>query len=401
MKSGHPKILHVITRMDQGGSAQNTLLSASGLAEKYDTVLAYGPTTESDMSPMEARATEEKLEEARARGVRTVILPRLYRSIRPKGDARCLWDMVALFLRERPALVHTHTSKAGLWGRVAARSARVPAIVHTPHGHVFHGHFSPRASRLFLAIERLSTPLCHHLVALTKGERDDMLRLRVCGPDKVSVIHSGVDTERFQNPGVSKAEARRALGLPKDALAVGYAGWLTPVKSPETLLSAMGRLMTGRDNLWLVMAGDGPLRGALEALARELGIADRVLFLGWRSDMPQVMAALDVFALPSLNEGMGRVVAEAMAAGLPVAASRTGGVPDLVGDGETGYLAPPGDALGLAAALARLLEDPEARLAMGARAREKSADYGTGSMLARLDALYSRLLFEIPENAGR
>ncbi|MFP4475054.1 MAG: glycosyltransferase family 4 protein [Desulfatibacillaceae bacterium] len=397
--SGKPKILHAITRMDRGGSAQNTLLTCIGLAHRYDTVLVFGPTTESNMSRAQQDVVDAELRRAGLAGVRILTMGALYRRINPALDAAALWGLLRVIRRERPDIVHTHTSKAGLLGRAAARLCNVPAVVHTPHGHVFSGHFDSLSSRVFLGVEKALAPLCHHLVAISDGEREDMVRLGVCREQRISVIHSGVDLAPYLSGG-DKGRARQLLGIPEESLVVGCVGWLMHVKGPDLLLDAASELCEAEPRARLVFVGDGPMRRRLEARALQHGIGDRIVFAGWREDVPDILPAFDVLALPSRNEGMGRVLVEAMASGLPVVATRVGGVPDLVVKGETGVLVPPENPQALAKALLHLLRDREAAAAMGQRGREHCRRFGLEAMLDALDRLYRTLLEETRAKAG-
>jgi glycosyltransferase involved in cell wall biosynthesis len=388
------KILHIITRLDMGGSARNTLLTCSGLAGKYRMVLVHGLARESGMTPAEEAAVADARRDAVYSGVKFIPIAALVRPIHPLRDFQALLALWWHIWVERPDIVHTHTSKAGVLGRLAARLAGVAHIVHTPHGHVFYGHFGRAASRAFLALERFCAPFTHRLVALTEGERRDYLELGVGRADGTPVIHSGVDLDTFRAAAPEPNSLKRSLGLETSCRIIGFVGWLLPIKGPLHLLNAMAAVWERHPDTVLVLVGKGGQEAELKQRAQELGAGGRVRFLGWREDVAQIMPLFDVFVLPSLNEGMGRVLVEAMAAGRPVVASRTGGIPDLVRHEESGLLVNPGDEAGLAAAIARLLESPaEAqRLADGGSLRCR--DFGLNAMIAKLDALYAGLFLE-------
>ncbi|MEW5736093.1 MAG: glycosyltransferase family 4 protein [Thermodesulfobacteriota bacterium] len=393
-----PRILHVITRMDRGGSAQNTLATCQGLADRYRQTLVFGPTLESEMGPEEQAEVSRELAEAQDRGVEVLVAQDLVRAISPLKDAGALRELFRIIRERRPQIVHTHSSKAGLLGRLAARAARVPAVIHTPHGHVFSGHFGPAASRVFLAVERAAARITDRTVALTEGERNDYLALKVGAPESIVVIHSGVPLERFSRQSSTPADARESLGLGPDGPVVGTVGWLLPIKGPGTLLAAMGRVWETHPDAVLVYVGQGPLQEELAREASRMGKGKNVIFTGWRSDVENLLPAFDVFVLASENEGMGRAVVEAMAAGKPVAASRVGGIPDLVRDGETGFLVPPGDSPALAGAIETLLADPARASAMGEKGRELAPAFSLSAMLEKLDRLYGDVLLD---GAGR
>lgn len=383
------KVLHVITRLDRGGSAQNTLLTCQGLSERYEMVLVHGLSLESQMTDWEWQSAHSGIEEAKDRGVKVVPISSLVRKIAPVQDLQAFFSLWRLMLQERPDIVHTHTSKTGILGRWAAKMAGVPIIVHTPHGHVFYGHFGPLVSRFFLAIERLTASITDCMVALSEGERTDYIRFSVSSPDKIVTIHSGVEIDRYMKAEVNVEEKRRSLGLNPDGLVVGTVGWLLPIKGPIHLLNAMARIWQSHPETRLVFVGKGELEGKLRAEASRMGVSERVTFLGWRDDIPEIMQILDIFVLPSLNEGMGRVLVEAMAAGRPVVASKVGGIPDLVEHKKNGFLVGPGDVNGTALAIKRLLIDKGMRDEMGRMGRAMAQNFTVEGMVKKIDALYS------------
>lgn len=386
------RVFHVITRMDMGGSAQNTLLTCRGLADRYAVTLAFGPTAESRMTEAERAQVEAGLDDARRHGVRTLLIPSLVRPIDPVQDALALMEIYRWIRRLAPDIVHTHTSKAGLLGRLAARLARVPKVVHTAHGHVFYGHFGRLLTRLFLVIERLADRITDRQVALTRGEGADDLRLKVTRPEKLVTIHSGVDVARFAAAGEENRAARSDFGLPEAVPIVGFVGWLIPVKGPEVLLDAMGGVWANHPSAVLAYVGKGEMETELRQRVRDEGLPDRVCFLGWRNDVARVLPLFDLLVLPSRNEGMGRVLVEAMAAGLPVVASRVGGVPDLVAHGVNGLLVPPGEPPALAAAIGRILGHPDLARRMGESGRRRASRFSLETMVEKIDALYQELI---------
>lgn len=375
-------VVHVITRLDRGGSAENTLRSALGLAARgYRVTVLTGP---GDDRP------SGLLPDVRAAGIAVRVLAALRPEIRPDRDvaawARLVWEL----RRERPAIVHTHESKAGFLGRWAARSAGCPSLVHTPHGHVFYGHFPPARTALFTMLERITARVTTRLVALTPREIEEHLARGVGRREQWVAIHSGVALEAFRAAVPDPEGLRRDLGTPPGALLVGSVGRLARIKRYQDLILALAHL--GRPEVVCLLIGDGPEAAALAAVARQAGVSERVRLLGWREDIPRILAALRVFVLPSANEGMGRVLVEAMAAGVPVVATRVGGIPSVVADGECGLLVEPGDVAGLAGAIGKLLADPSLARRMGAAGRRRAAAYSVESMVERLDALYREIL---------
>jgi glycosyltransferase involved in cell wall biosynthesis len=389
------KILHIITRLDMGGSAQNTLQTCEKLSGKYATILVHGLSSESGMTDLEKRVVDRAVNEAKRLGVKVIALPALVRSIRPLKDFRALFSLAWLIFKEKPDVVHTHSSKAGILGRLAAKTAGVAHIVHTPHGHVFYGHFGTLTSRFFLWIERLFSKITDRVVALTDGEKNDYINLAVCRPDKLLKIHSGVDLKRFLQPSENQVEKKRSLGLDQNAIVIGFVGWLLPIKGPAFLLKAMEHVWPDYPQAALIMVGKGKLDVELRAQALRMNANGRVKFLGWREDISEIMPIFDLLVLPSLNEGMGRVLVEAMAAGKPVVASEAGGIPDLVKHGVTGYLVPPANEKALAKGIKKLLNDPESAKRMGQRGKEYCRQYSLEAMIQKLDALYSDIVENI------
>jgi glycosyltransferase involved in cell wall biosynthesis len=386
------RVLHIITRLDMGGSAQNTLLSCIKLISKYETILVHGLSHESGMSDLEKKIVEDGIKKAKGQGVKVIALPSLVRSIRPIKDLKALLSLVWLIFKEKPEIVHTHSSKAGILGRVAAKIAFVPNIIHTPHGHVFYGHFGPFASKIFLWIEKLFSRFTDRIVALTDGEKNDYERLSVCPSEKLLKIHSGVDIAQYMKSNGNMVAKKRSLGLDQNGTVIGFVGWLLPIKGPEYLIKAMEYVWPEHPEASLVFVGKGGLDLDLRAQALQMSANGRVKFLGWRNDINEIMPVFDMLVLPSLNEGMGRVLVEAMAAGKPVVASNVGGIPDLVRHGETGYLVPPADEKALADGIKKLLADPGNAWEMGQRGKEYCRQFSLKAMIEKLDDLYSDLV---------
>ncbi|MFH1985698.1 MAG: glycosyltransferase family 4 protein [Pseudomonadota bacterium] len=345
------------------------------------------------MTESEAAAVSGGLMCAKTNGVQILQFRHLLRRPSPIRDILSFFEIVRVLNRTKPQVLHTHSSKAGVVGRLAAKVTRTPIVIHTPHGHVFYGHFGAFASKLFLLIERLMDRFTDTTIALTQGERDDYVKLRVTTSKKLVKIHSGVELDRFSETSSNIEEMRQAIGLGSLSKVVGTVGWLLPIKGPDILLKAMMLLWTDCPEVHLVFVGKGEMQNELMELSKTSGNADRVHFLGWREDVWSIMPMLDIFVLPSRNEGMGRVIVEAMAAGRPVVASNVGGIPDLVEDGVNGLLFPSEDVPALAEAIGSLIEDPGKAHRMGLIGKLKSREYSTEAMVQKLDGLYRRLVF--------
>lgn len=389
------KVLHIITRLDKGGSAENTFLTVRDLDKaRYDLLLVKGTVLPEKSVDPEARAVESNIAAVRERCVRIVTVPQLVRNLRPLADLIAFLRLLGIIRRERPHIVHTHTSKAGILGRWAAFCCRVPIICHTPHGHVFWGYFGPLQTRLFILLEKWTARITSAIVALTPQEREDHLLFRIAPEEKFTVIHSGVDLHDFLANQDPPATARARLEIPPETTVIGTVGRLTAIKGQEVLIRSVSELIRRGQRVLLVLLGEGELRRGLEQLTFQVGVAEHVRFLGWRPDVARIMAACDIFCLPSRNEGMGKVLVEAMAMGIPLIASDIGGIRDIVRPGENGILAPVGDIQAWTEAIARLSGDPELRGRMGNAGRRLAPRYSSEEMIKSIDLLYGKLLNE-------
>jgi glycosyltransferase involved in cell wall biosynthesis len=305
--------------------------------------------------------------------------------------------LIHLLRRQRPHIVETHTAKAGAVGRLAARLAGVPIIIHVFHGHVFHSYFGPAKTRFFLGVERALARLTDRLVTISPAQRRDISQTyHVAPPEKVLMIPLGLDLQPFATAKQTRlGRFRAALEVSDSAPLVGFVGRLTGVKNPSLFVEAAQRVAQRIPQARFVFVGDGELRSELEQQVAELGLAQRVIFAGWRDDMPAIYADLDVMALTSLNEGTPITIIESLATGTPVVATAVGGVPDVVTDRRTGLLAPSGDADSLAQAIVELLQTPEyARALALAGKQEMLARFGLARLAGDMESLYRTLLKE-------
>jgi glycosyltransferase involved in cell wall biosynthesis len=383
-----PVVVRVIARLNVGGPAIHVSHLTEGLADSYPTVLVTGLVgpDEGDMLP-----------EARERGLPIVVIPELGRTVRPWQDLTALRKLVALFRRLRPTIVHTHTAKAGTLGRIAALVTRVPVRVHTFHGHVLRGYFRSHVTRAVIATERILARHTHCIVTVSEGQARELAEeFRVCPREKIAIVPLGLDLDPYRLASIEKTrgELRAELGVGGEPL-VTIVGRLVPIKNHELFLR-MAALLTARGRACTyVIVGGGEEEARLRRLASELGIAERVRFLGWRGDLPAIYADSDVVVLTSDNEGTPVSIIEALASGCAVAATDVGGVRDVLDGGRLGLLVPAGDAERLADAVAQLLDDPGKRSELGALGREEvPRRYSRERLLRDMAALYDRLLAE-------
>jgi glycosyltransferase involved in cell wall biosynthesis len=379
------RVARVIARLNIGGPAQHTILLAAGLDRaRFATTLITGV-----VGPAEG----DFLEAAHSRGVSPIVIPELGRSIRPARDLAVLLKLVRLFRRLRPDIVHTHTAKAGTLGRLAARFAGVPVTVHTFHGHVLDGYFSPAVTRFFVGVERALARRTDRLVTVSPRLRADLLAMGIGRPEQVAVIPLGLDLERFRRARPEAPILRASLGLGTDVPLLGIVGRLVPIKDHPLLFEAVALLEPHGPPAHLVVVGDGEERVRLEALAGQLGLSHRVHFLGWRSDLETILPELTMVICASKNEGTPVALIEAMAAGVPVLSTDVGGVADLVTHGETGWLVRAGDPPALAQGVQHLLGNAALRARLAAAGRPVALErHGVEGLIRRVEALYAELV---------
>jgi glycosyltransferase involved in cell wall biosynthesis len=382
------KVLRVIARVNMGGPALHVAYLTAGLRDRgYDTTLVAGSLARGEDS-MEFVADEL--------GVEVERLPGLRRDISPVRDVVAVWRLAQVIRRERPAILHTHTAKAGAVGRMAALlagDARPPIVVHTFHGHVLRGYFGPLRSFGFRLLERWLARTTTALIAVSPEVRDDLVALGVAPRERFTVVRLGIELAHRVADVDGREETRRALGIGPDRFTVGWIGRMTGVKRTGDVLLAFKQLRDRGVDATLCLVGDGPERDHVERRAHELGIMRSTLFLGYQEDVAPFYAAFDAMILPSGNEGTPVSAIESLAAGRPVVATRVGGVPDVVRDGEDGFLVDRGAVDQLADALARLAQDPALRERMGAAGRERVlARYAVDRLVDDVDRLYRALL---------
>lgn len=375
------KLVRVITRMNVGGPSRHVTILSVRCAPEFDTALLAGETD----------SREGSLEgEALAAGAHIVHVPRLRRPPSPIDDVLALIWLYRYFRREKPAIVATHLAKAGTAGRLAAWLARVPIRIHTFHGHVLDGYFGGASSAFFTWLERMLGRISTRLIAVSPEVAADLERLRI-GRGKTVVVRLGLELERLAgNPG---GVLRKELGIAQESPMIGIVGRLVPIKAHDLFLDAAEQVANLDPNAAFVIVGDGELWDELHRQVESRGLAKRVHFTGWRSDLDAVYSDLDVVVCCSKNEGTPVSLIEAGAAGRPVIGTRVGGMPDIITAGVNGLLVPSGDAGALAASIVELLGDPGRREAMGAAGQRMALDrYGADRMVNELKDLYRTLL---------
>jgi len=377
------KVVHLVTRLDLGGAQQNTLHTVRHLNRAcFEPVLMCG---RGGMLDDEAAADPS---------FRTVFVDSLLRDISPFYDLLALFELTKLLLAERPAVLHTHSSKAGILGRLAGALAGVPVVVHTYHGFGFHDRQPAFVKSAYVLLERLCARFSDALVFVSRSNVAYAAAHGLISPEDAVLIRSGVKLTGLP-AAVDAAKLKMSAGIGMHKLLVISVGNLKPQKNAGDFVAAAAKVVAAVPEARFVFLGDGPERRALEARAFALGLEGKVVFLGWRRDTAQWLAAADVFVMTSLWEGLPRALVEAMKSGLAPVCYATDGVTDLIRSGENGFLIEPGDHAALAERTASLLNDEPLRKKLGAAAAASiGPEFDIDGMVRSQEALYECLLAE-------
>jgi glycosyltransferase involved in cell wall biosynthesis len=383
------KVTRIVARLNVGGPAVHIInLTASLDPGRFDSQIIAGRPGphEGDMGYL-----------ARQKGVDPLIIPELGRELSPLGDIRTTVKLARILGRHKPDIVETHTAKAGAVGRLAARLANVPVVIHVFHGHVFHSYFGPLQTRMFIHIERALARITDRIITVSPAQRRDIVDVyRIAPPERVLTLPLGLDLDPFRwAEQTCQGRFRTTLGVAAEAPLVGFVGRLTAVKNPSLFVEAAGRVVQHFPRARFVFVGDGELRPALGEQIDALGLAGQFIFAGWQVDMAAVYADLDLLVLTSLNEGTPVTVIESLATDVPVVATAVGGVPDVLRDGETGRLVPSGDVDALAQTIIELLRAPQRAAALARAGQGDVLDrFGLTRLVDDMESLYLDLLKE-------
>ncbi len=377
------RVMHLIARLNVGGAALHVMLLAAHLCPpEYESEIVCGVVgaDEADMSYIAAE-----------KGVPVTVIRELGRELSILGDLVTLYKLWRWMRREHPAVVHTNTAKAGVVGRLAARLAGVPVVVHTFHGHVFQGYFGQPKTRLFILLERLCAPLADRIIAPSAELKRQLTEdYHICAPDHIDVIEVGLDLAPLTQLTRHSGTFRASHHIPTTAPLIGIVGRLVPIKNHDLFFQAAARVHEQRPEIYFALIGDGERRAELTALVTTLGLSERVRFTGWVTDVLPVYSDLDVLVLSSRNEGVPISVIEAMAARVPIVATCVGGVPDLVPDPRYGTLVALDDPAAMAAAILRALD--QTGYDLDAAQQFVTGIYNMQRLAARTSDLYQELL---------
>lgn len=377
------KVAHIITQLELGGAQQNTLYTVSHLGEdQFQTVLISGP---GGILDPEARKLSQQ-------GIQVHFVESLVRPISPSADLRALWALYHLLKKEKPHIVHTHSSKAGILGRWAAYWAGVPILIHTFHGLGFHEGQKWPYRFLLAFIERISAKISSKLIAVSRANQSYGLKYQIGKPYQYELIRSGVDLSRFPSP-VNRMQKRLELGIQQHKPLVISIGNFKPQKNPLDFVQMAKHVLKQVPQARFLFVGDGELRPKVEAALLKEGIWDKVLLAGWRKDTAEILSTSDLFVMTSLWEGLPRSLVEAMASGLPVAAYDVDGIRDILHDGENGFLVTPKDVEALSQRVIQLLKDESLRQRLGSAARISiGKEFDINTMVRQQEELYKSCL---------
>ncbi|HJX33707.1 MAG TPA: glycosyltransferase family 4 protein [Desulfatiglandales bacterium] len=377
------KVLHIHTLPIISGSGLNTFLSMKGMDRNiFKVELACAPGG-------------RLIDLVRENHMEVNTFKNLVQPLNPVKDILAVADLIFFLRKNRYHIVHTHNSKAGFVGRLAARIAGTPVVIHTVHGFAFHEQEPLWRQSLFRNLERIAFHMCDKMIFISQPLVDWALKEKiVLRRDKIEKIYSGIDLDRFRPvTDDERIRIRKKWNIGHDDAVIGIVSKLWEGKGHEVLIRAFKEIKREIKEARLVIVGEGPLDSMLHELTDRLGLTDSVLFTGFQMDVAAIISSFDVAVLPSFFEGMGRVLLEAMAMEKPVVASRVGGIPDLVKDGINGFLITPGDVKGLTEALKKLLNDRVLANIMGKDGRKGITDkFSADAMVRSINNIYIECL---------
>lgn len=389
------RVAHIITQLELGGAQRNTLYTTGHLdTERFEPFLLCGRGGMLD-------------DEARRAAYPTHFIAGLVRPLRPWLDVYALYSLYNKLRELKPHIVHTHSSKAGILGRIAAYFAGVPVIIHTFHGFGFNAQQKPWTRWLFVKLERFCARLSTHLVFVSDANRTEAESLGILGSKPHSLIRSGIDLSPQPESASAKSELRtynRILkilnDIPSNAWRVLYIGNFKPQKNPMDLALVAQAVLKEQPDIHFLFAGDGEQRVEVESWCIEQGLSERIHFLGWfqrRNDLQDILSRSNCFLMTSLWEGLPRALVEAMVGGLPAVVYNVDGARDIVKEGETGFLVPPKDRAAAVEKILWLAAHPEEAKKMGERgARAISAEFDIHKMVKQQEQLYTHLYDQVP-----
>jgi glycosyltransferase involved in cell wall biosynthesis len=381
------KIVHIITRLIIGGAQENTLLSCKGQHDLgHDVTLITGPALGPEGS---------LLQRAQAGGYRVIVVEEMRRAILPMKDWKTLRIVTRLLREISPDIVHTHSSKAGIIGRRAAKIAGCRAVVHTIHGLAFTASTNSLVNSVYKMLERKAAPLTTKIVCVADAMRDQSLAAGIGKPEQYVTIYSGMETRPFLHPPAPRDQVRRQFGIAPDHVVVGTIARLFDLKGHDDLLDIAPQLCKQFPQLRFLWVGDGTLRADFEARMHQMNLRYRFILTGMvpPTRVPELTNAMDILVHPSRREGLARALPQAGLASIPAIAYDIDGNREAIQDGKTGFILPPFGKTQLAQVISTLIADPVKRQLMGEAGREFALNrFDSGVMVNALDQLYKNIL---------
>jgi len=380
------KVFRIFSRLNIGGPSQHVILLSDGLPPIYETTLITGKvgSGEGNMSYL----LDSK------RNYRHIFISELGRELHPFKDILALWRIWRLLKKEKPDIIHTHTSKAGVLGRVAAMGAGVPIRVHTFHGHIFQNYYGKTKTFLIKLAEKILAYFTTHIVAISAKQREDLVNtFKITSKHKISVIPLGFDLRAYNKNDDTTKESRQKWDISKNKFCIGIVGRLVPIKNHTFFLRVARQLLNIRKDIQFFIIGDGPCYHSLYREAKEMNITKNVSFLGWQKDLTSIYPMLDIVCLTSQNEGTPVSLIEAQAFGIPVIATDVGGTSDIVFPEKNGFLISPNNDQDLKDKILFLLDRPSLRKEMGSFGKKFVLEnFDKARLLSDVDHLYLKLL---------
>ncbi|HVF48154.1 MAG TPA: glycosyltransferase family 4 protein [Pyrinomonadaceae bacterium] len=381
------RVLHIITRMIVGGAQENTLLSVVGLdaMPEYDVTLVSG---------IDKGKEGELLTQARETS-HLIVLPEMGRNINPFSDLAAFWKLYRLIKKGRYHIVHTHSSKAGVLGRLAAWLAGTPLIVHTLHSLVFHDYQPWLVNRAWWLAKKICAPVTDFFISVSSVISEKAIAAGIDKPEQFRTIYSGMELDWFLKAQFDADKVKQEFNIPLGAPVVGKIARLFPLKGHDQLMDAAPEIVKRVPNVRFFLIGDGHLFEHLQQRAKEYGILENFVFAGLidRKRIPEMISAMDIVVHTSLREGLARVLPQSLAMGKPCVSFDIDGAREVVIDDFTGYLVEAFDSVGLADRIARLLEDADLRRKLGENGRKHvDPNFRTEKMVADISEVYQMLL---------
>jgi glycosyltransferase involved in cell wall biosynthesis len=380
-------VLHPITRLIVGGAQENTMYTAALLdKEKFSVEILSGPQTGSEGS---------LIEEVKNRGITLTIIHELLRQLSPINDMIAFLKIFRQIKQKEYLIVHTHSSKAGIIGRFAARLAKTPIIIHTVHGWSFHDHMPRFIRRSYILLERITATFTNKLIVVNQEDIKKGLREQIGKPEQYILIRSAIPIEEFNKKNSERDAIRKTLGLPINAPVLGNIGRFSIQKNPLDWIRIAGMVAAEIPNSYFIMVGDGPLKEQAIEMIENTGLKDRMILTGLRRDVANMLSVIDVFLLTSLWEGLPRVIPQAMMMEIPVVAYHVDGLKDIIINTKNGYLCNPGDIHSATKYCVKLLSEPKLRQEMGAFGRTMvEEDFDLRKMISQIEHIYLELITE-------